>query len=219
MNIIGISGLAGSGKDTIADYLYFKHVYQKVSLADVMKRFVMEVWGVDKECLWGPSHLRGATLPVKIPGTDETLTVRKILQHLGTEGGRAIDNDVWARYAMRVAKTLILPHPLTGRRDYVYTPEYGLKQLHPDAQCGYAGVTIPDCRFVNEIKLIREEGGILLRVKRPGSGLDGKFALHRSEQELLDVPDSHFDYVIDNNGSISDLQDKVDEFVAVTFRK
>ena len=35
--IIGICGLIGSGKDTIADYLIRKHNFQKISFADKLK--------------------------------------------------------------------------------------------------------------------------------------------------------------------------------------
>ena len=174
MNIIGISGLAGSGKDTIADILCSKHRYIKVSLADVMKRFAMELWDIPKECLWGPSHLRGTELPVRVPGTGEALTVRKILQHLGTEGGRAIDSDVWVRYTMRIAKTLMTR--VSGKyyadNEFFYTPESGLKtNILSGDFTSPKGVVIADCRFLNEISLIRDEGGLLLRVKRPGAGL------------------------------------------------
>lgn len=58
MKLVGISGQAGSGKDTVADYLVSEYGYVKVSLADPIKRFGREVFGFTDTQLWGPSHHR-----------------------------------------------------------------------------------------------------------------------------------------------------------------
>lgn len=69
MRIIGLAGAAGSGKDTIADWLVAHRGFVKVAFADEMKRFVHKVFPwVKKEHLWGPSEMRGAlvqTQPVE----------------------------------------------------------------------------------------------------------------------------------------------------------
>jgi hypothetical protein len=204
MKIIAIAGLAGSGKDTIADILVNEHGYVKISLADVMKRFVRELWNIPDENLWGPSHLRSTELPIITPSGDK-LTVRKILQHFGTEGGRAIDHDVWIRYTMRIAQ-LILSNT---KYHYSYLNGWYLS----DKDNTYQGVIVPDCRFINECEYIKAAGGILWRVKRPGAGLQGQFALHRSEQEMLSVEDVFFEHIIENNGTIDDLKEKVKKIV------
>jgi hypothetical protein len=56
--IIGISGKANSGKDTVADYLAKQYKLTKVALADPLKRFVMEVFDFSEEQLWGSSEKR-----------------------------------------------------------------------------------------------------------------------------------------------------------------
>ena len=56
-------------------------------------------------------------------------------------------------------------------------------------------------RFPNEVKCIRDLGGIVVRVNRPGCGSDG----HRSEV----LPEC--DYEIVNDGSREDLCVKFDE--------
>jgi len=58
MNIIGISGLAGSGKDTVADFLLNHEGFVKMSLADPIKRFAMDVWEFSEEQLFGSSRFR-----------------------------------------------------------------------------------------------------------------------------------------------------------------
>lgn len=60
VSIIGVSGQAGSGKDTVADHLVKSHRFVRVALADPLKRFGYQVFGFNKKQLWGPSHFRNA---------------------------------------------------------------------------------------------------------------------------------------------------------------
>ena len=56
--IIGISGKAGSGKDTVADILAKEFGFVKCGLADPLKRIAREVFCFTDEQLWGSSGLR-----------------------------------------------------------------------------------------------------------------------------------------------------------------
>lgn len=58
MRIIGISGLAGSGKDTAAKFLVERHGYVVVALADELKRIAQRLYDFTDEQLWGPSEKR-----------------------------------------------------------------------------------------------------------------------------------------------------------------
>jgi HNH endonuclease len=58
--IIGICGLAGSGKDTVADILVKHRQCVKVSFADPLKRICKDVFQFTDEQLWGPSEKRNA---------------------------------------------------------------------------------------------------------------------------------------------------------------
>lgn len=58
---------------------------------------------------------------------------------------------------------------------------------------------ITDVRFFNEAKAIKDRGGILIRVDRDSDSKDS----HVSENELITYKD--WDYVIDNNYSLSEL--------------
>jgi hypothetical protein len=60
MNILGINGVAGAGKDSAADRLVSHHGYIKVSLADPLKRICQSVYGFTDDQLWGPSSSRNA---------------------------------------------------------------------------------------------------------------------------------------------------------------
>lgn len=63
MNIIGVTGQAGAGKDEVAGRLVSKHGFAQLSLADPMKRFGLNVFGFDVIQLWGPSSARNTFDP------------------------------------------------------------------------------------------------------------------------------------------------------------
>lgn len=57
-SIIGVSGQAGSGKDTVANYLVEKYHFAKIALADPIKHLGYHVFGFSQDQLWGPSDSR-----------------------------------------------------------------------------------------------------------------------------------------------------------------
>ena len=53
--IIGVAGLAGSGKNAVAEILVKKYGFAMVSFADPLKRYAMEIYDFTEEQLWGKS--------------------------------------------------------------------------------------------------------------------------------------------------------------------
>jgi hypothetical protein len=120
-------------------------------------------------------------------------TYRELLQVLGTEAMRnVLHENVWVNALMAdYGKNVWDPTP----NDFI-EPNW----------------IITDMRFPNEMDAIKAKGGITIRIQRfkqisenirvhHGIGVP-----HPSETAL---DDHKFDYVIDNNGTISDLIDKV----------
>lgn len=105
---------------------------------------------------------------------------RELLQLLGTEFGRGmIRDDIWVERARRVW------------RDHKG-----------------AGVVVTDIRFDNEAAAIREDGGFVLEVVRPGDGcLKDGAAKHSSE---AGISREHILATVDNSGTIRDLAAAVD---------
>ena len=140
--IIGICGLIGSGKDTIADYLQNIHQFRRESFAHTLKDAVASVFGWDRELLEGRTResreWREQVDPwwaerLKMPN----LTPRYVLQVWGTEVARkGFHDDIW-----------------------IASLENKLRKTHDD-------VVISDCRFPNEIRAIKQAGGIVIRVVR-----------------------------------------------------
>ena len=200
MNIIGISGFAGSGKDTVSDFLLANPMVYKIAFADPIKNFAKEMWDFSYNQLFGPSQYR--TQPDErylLNNEKGYLTSRHVLQGIG-QAGRDLDQDVWARYGVEIAKKILQPGWRYTKGKLVHDP-----QMKPAN-----AVIISDCRYSNELRYIKQSGGILIRVTRPGSGLQGEFGKHKSETEMSTISDLEFDFVINNTGTLEDLRKTVD---------
>lgn len=221
--LIGISGRAGSGKDTVAGLVPGS---RRFSFADPLKEFCQQVFGWDRETLWGPSELRnkpderyprecgyelhqgdGSTCPA-CRGQQQYLTPRYALQTLGTEWGRHCFPDVWAQLGVRRAQEWLREHPKQGKGHFS-DDEFGNTCYIPPS--GLPSVAVfSDCRFVNEARAIHAAGGEVWRVVRPGAGLAGGAGLHPSEAEQ-ESPEflELVTLAIDNSGSLEQLASSV----------
>lgn len=213
MMLIGISGVAGSGKSTAGDFITEAFDAIAIGQADPMKVIAAMVFGFTDHQLYGPSEARNAE-DLRYPRPDAVrfdwckvdhqhgpecgdpiyLTPRHALQALGT-WGRDCYVDVWAKAAVRRAERLLLDgHDVVTGRTHSRKPSI---------------VMITDVRYPNELSTIRSAGGRVIRVLRPGSGLAGAAGDHSSEQAMRDVPDAAFDAVVHNDASISDFRTRV----------
>lgn len=209
--IIGVCGLIGSGKDTIADYLVNIHQFRRESFANSLKDAVSAVFGWDREMLEGRSKSsREWREQVDVWWAQRlsqpNLTPRWILQYWGTEVCRkAFHDDIW-----------------------IASVEHKLQRSNDD-------IVISDCRFPNEIKAIKQQGGLVIRVKRGpepewyrhAEALNAGprhigWALSKSKMEDYKIHPSEtswigsdFDHVIDNNGSLGELYSQVDALLGV----
>jgi hypothetical protein len=229
--IIGITGqcidslgrkrIAGAGKDVVAKYLVDNFNFVSLAWADPIKRFCQEVYGFSDEALWGESDAR--ILPdQRYPSPNGGfLTPRTALQQLGTNWGRNCYLNTWVDYGIRVAKTLLTDNWM------VYSAKSGLIPRHETTCQGefesiegfpnqVTGVVFSDVRFDNELQAIKNAGGKVIRIKRQMTiPYDDKAMnlLHLSETELANISDDNFDYVIDNSGTLEDLNIKVSNMV------
>lgn len=104
---IGISGLAGAGKDTVADIIA-TYGYKKVSMADRLKDMVSLLYGLDREMLSGSTpesryqreqvhpQLTALLAGKGIFKDDTVITPRLLLQRVGTDVCRnLLGPNVW----------------------------------------------------------------------------------------------------------------------------
>lgn len=69
---------------------------------------------------------------------------------------------------------------------------------NPDTVC-----VISDCRFQNEAKLIKEAGGVIIRLNRKNRNIGTRDPNHISETDLDTY--QNFDLVIDNDGTVEEM--------------
>lgn len=90
-----------------------------------------------------------------------------------------------------------------GMRDILRDDIWIQRLLSTWAAAGEIPFAISDVRYPNEARLIRERGGIVVNIERPGvGGLSGEAALHESERPL---PTELVDFTIVNDGTVEDL--------------
>ena len=186
--IIGISGKAGSGKDTAAKMLEVLYAnpdisyedfantryknfadIQIVHFADILKETVQVLFGIGE---WETNTQEGKKTTIEWIGK----TVRELLQGVGQGLRDAIDPNLW------------------------------VKILFANTE-GWSNYIIADVRYPNEVKAIKERNGILLRIDRKGAGAGN----HSSETALDDYKE--WDVHIENNGSIEDLFEAMKIFI------
>ena len=188
--IIGICGLIGSGKGTVADILVETHNFKKLSFADKLKDGVATIFGWDRAMLEGDTDESRQWRELKDDfWSNETkmeVTPRLVLQLFGTDCMRnGFDDGIW----VSTIKKKLLENPTI---DYV----------------------VPDVRFANEVDMIRDIGGQVWEVKR---GADPQWLIeyestgveptvHASEWKWIK---SKKDLVIENDSTLDDLRSLV----------
>jgi hypothetical protein len=208
--IIGISGLIGSGKDTVADYLVNVHGFRRESFAGTLKDAVSAVFGWDRVLLEGRTKAsREWREQVDLWWAERLhmphLTPRWVLQYWGTDVMRkGFHDDIW-----------------------IASIENKIRNLKDN-------VVISDCRFPNELVAIKSSGGLAIRTKRgpdpewfhaaevvnggPTQNLSwasnksvlDNYKVHASETAWAGT---EFNHVLNNNGTMDELYAQVDSLV------
>jgi len=190
--LIGVVGLIGSGKGTVADRLVQKHNFRKDSFAKSLKDAVGSMFNWDREMLEGK--------------TDESRAWRETPDKFWSE---KFSKEVTPRWVLQYFGTEVMRQ---GMHDAIWIDS---------CLARYKGepTVISDTRFENEIKTIRESGGKIILVKRGQdpdwftSYVEGNImptGIHSSEYAWAK---SDFDYVIKNDGTLEELYQQVDDLL------
>lgn len=209
--IIGICGLIGSGKGTVADILIESHGFQKLSFADALKDGVAAMFEWPRHLLEGDTkesrEWREKEDPFWSQEMEKSISPRLVLQLVGTEAMRlGFFNGVW----VSIVKQKLINNPNTNW-------------------------VLPDTRFPNEIEMLHSIGAKVWRVRRGPDPEWYDLAKAANDPMFLHAPEAHdemekigvhhsewawigskFDAVILNDSSIDELKNLVDIILGKT---
>lgn len=187
--LIGVTGIAGSGKDTAAQALVERHGFVRDAFADDMKKaaLALDPWIVDTTSTGSDrSKHRRLSQIVERDGWEQAKKnpeVRTFLQRLGTEAG-------WQLHGPRLWVDRV------GDR-LTANPEQD--------------TVVTDVRFPEEVDWLHENGGVLVRIVRPEhSGAAEGTRNHSSETALAGIEP---EFVLINDASIDQLQQNMGRVV------
>ena len=210
--LIGLTGPARSGKNTVADHLCARYGYTRMAFSDALYEEVSDAFRVPQKFLRGddtkdvptysmaPARCRDQEfINVAISEIDkiykagcgdvlflpwrEELSPRQVLQWWGTEYRRARDPDYWVK-------------KLADRHSELLASEC----------CGMR-VVVDGVRYPNEVAWLRgSPDSVLWHLERDVP----RVAAHTSETPLERAP---HDVVIRNDGTIDELSRAVDELM------
>lgn len=162
-----------------SDFVEYAHKelwpYIKVyHFADALKEMSINLFGLNTNHVYGgdkekneQTHLLWENMPECPSGSSGNMTVREFLQHFGTNLVRRIHNNAWVNLTMNKIN-------------------YEQSEI----------AIIPDVRFPNEVKAIKDNGGVVIRLTRDlhHSAHDSEIAL---DKENFDW--DMFDLILDND--------------------
>ena len=202
--LIGLLGFIGSGKNSVAEQ-FAKNGFATDSFAAPLKDAVSDIFG------WPRNMLEG--------DTDHSRAFREAPDQWWSQklGNRRFS----PRYALQVIGTEIFREN--------FHPSIWLHSLESRYTSKSRPATvITDCRFKNEVGLIKTMGGFIVRVKRgpdphwinmaKEAAAGDEFSkmsleemgVHQSEWDWVNM---NVDYTIENNGTLTDLDSKVQEVI------
>lgn len=187
--------------------------YQGNKVGHLMGRFSNHEAAAEAEKMWRMAYQWEDSLTSII--TESKTTVREFLQRMGTDAMRDVIhpnihvNALFADYTGICQQT----HTTECRQMSGGNICYNAQEEH---QCKrYPNWVISDCRFPNEAQAIKDRGGIVIRINRPehwvslasGKPVNELPPIRHSSETSLD--NWTFDAIIENNGTMEDLLDKV----------
>ena len=109
---------------------------------------------------------------------------RELLQFIGTDAFRKFDQEVWVKYLVRQISSENPPLAV-----------------------------IDDCRFPNEAEALRSLGFVIVRIERVDRQAVGRGTGAETHASEMLVDSIHPDLVLSNDGTLADLEQKIDGII------
>jgi hypothetical protein len=196
--LIGLSGKIGSGKNTAANYFakYCKQKYPNVVhhyFAFKLKQIVEILTGIKMKQSFSDNYFSNGITDftnedknIFIP--EFNATIGQLLQIIGTNVFRDnFDREVWI-------KSLFVDYDTYEKNNSLWI--------------------ITDVRFTNEATAIKDFKGVLVRINRNEDKSDNSSARDKNHPSEIALDNyEKFDYIINNNGTLEELENKIKQIV------
>lgn len=220
--LIAVSGVKGSGKDSVSNmlqyclsvpktfrqYWFYKHFsklvkqkYKKLAFADPLKKMLSDLLNISLPKFYNREFKEGCIINVKtLQGSwlGEKLSDSKFNKMVKQLDPMLLESNLSLRQLLQYFGTEIM-QKYFGKRVWINSTlqdrsEYKL---------------ISDLRFIEEYNAIKEHKGIVIYVNRPGY----EFGQHASEREMKELLENDkYDFIINNSDSFENLFKQVKQF-------
>jgi hypothetical protein len=163
--ILGISGFAGSGKDTLAAILVARG-WRQVAFAGRLRRMAAMA---NPLCNGRPYNDLVAEFGYE--GAKKQPGVRDQLVRLGEAARCLLSSTYWIDAAIGVRSNRP-PLPYPGENEFANIWHVPVSAIHDDFGIEYTDtpIVVSDVRYANEAAAIERLGGVVIRLTRPGIG-------------------------------------------------
>lgn len=182
--IVGLASPARGGKDMVADVIerelhFTKYAVKKLRFADPLKDITAKLFG------WDRDRLDSDTPYKETPDCRWGLiTPRKALQLIGTEMFR--DGPLYKGFGINMWLECMRDRLEVANGEYTY-----LDRL----------IIIPDCRFRDEFRLVKDMGGVMVFMDPRPRIEEPDHCTHPSEWDMWHY--EGYDHVIDTGGTMT----------------
>lgn len=141
--MIAFAGRKQSGKTSSCEYVS-KIFAQEAQLnsaiynfADPLKQMCINIFGLTYDQCYGSDESKNEYVNCLWPDSGKSMTAREVMQYVGTNVFRKMQQNVWADATIRKIQDENLPLAL-----------------------------IADCRFPNEVEAVKNAGGLVIKLNR-----------------------------------------------------
>lgn len=194
MYIIAFSGYARAGKDEAAKVLVNQYGFRRIAYADKLRAALYTLNPIVSYVVWRDGD--GNRI---LPTEDTYVTLQNVIDTYGWDGYKASEYGPEIRRLIQHLGTEVA-RDILGENVWV---DAALRNVGDDEK-----IVITDCRFPNEAQAVKDRGGYVVRIERPGVGPASD---HPSEHALKDW---NFDFTIFNGFSnTEDYHEHVRQFL------
>jgi hypothetical protein len=181
--ILGLNGLKGSGKDTVAAYLIKEYGFERRAFADPLKKSVAVLFDI-------PFH------KIDQYKNDPSRKVFLANDHIVHQGTEPFGDEIASEITFRE----FLQRYGTESHRGVFGENFWVDQTMPkDAFYSGRKIVITDLRFDNEAKRVHDCGGSVIRIDRP------EVDVHDTHESERPLDPKLVDFILHNDRGIDEL--------------